>query len=186
MIMMTETEPSQPITLGTIEERAARYTGARGELEAQLNAMAEEMDAVKRKHLRALRRLSGVVAEREAELYNAIEVSPDLFIKPRTAIFHGVKVGFTKGIGRVAFDDADQVLKSIRRFRKEDASCFIRTKEEPNKDALKQLTTDELARLGCRLEGTGDEVVLKCVDGDIEKLVNKLVDKMVEAMVDGE
>jgi hypothetical protein len=186
MINMTEAEPRREITLGTIEERAARYTQARGELEAQITALAEEMDAIKRKHLRALRRLSSVVAEAEAELYNAIEVSPELFIKPRTAIFHGVKVGFTTGSGKVAFDDPDQVIKLIRKVFPDQAEVLIRSTEAPAKDALKLLDEADLRKVGCRLEDKGDLVVLKCVDGDIEKLVNKLIDKMVEAMTDGE
>lgn len=186
MIMMTEAEPRRETSLDTIEERAARYAHERAKLDEQLSAIAEDLDAVKRRHLRALRRQAGVVAEREAELYNAVEVSPELFAKPRTAIFHGVKVGFTTGTGRVAFDDPDQVVKLIRKVFPDQAEVLIRTKEEPAKDALKLLDEADLRKLACRLEGTGDLVVLKCVDGDIEKMVNKLIDKMVEAMVDGE
>jgi hypothetical protein len=186
MIAMTDAEPSRTITMAAIENRARLYAEARTALEAELNELAEELDAAKRKHLAALKRLAARVAEREAELHNAVEVSPELFQKPRTAIFHGVKVGFTTSPGKVEFDDSEQVLKLLRRvFGDEDAKPYIISKEEPSKAALKQLDVVTLAKVGCRIEGAGDVVVLKCVDGDIEKLVARLIDKMVDAMVDG-
>lgn len=48
-------------------------------------------------------------------------------------------------------------------------------KKKPAKDALKQLGVKDLARLGVTLIDAGDEIVIKPVDGEIDKLVNALL-----------
>ena len=88
--------------------------------------------------------------------------------------------------GSLQFDDEETVISLIKKYRKDDADTLIRKTEAVNKDALRTLTAVELAKLGCKIEGAGDVVVLKRVAGDVEKLINKLITKLVEAMVDGE
>jgi hypothetical protein len=92
-------------------------------------------------------------------------------------------VGFASSVGKIVFDDADTVVKLVERFRKDDAETLIRTEKEPNKDALRTLSPADLARLGCRIEGAGDVVVVKREAGEVEKLIKRLIEKLVEAMV---
>lgn len=50
---------------------------------------------------------------------------------------------------------------------------LIITEEKPSADALKNLDTRDLARVGVRIEGTGEFVVVKTADSAVNKLVAK-------------
>ena len=185
MIALTE-NLGTPATLGEIETQCRNYEGASADLEALITALEEDLDAVKKKHLSKIKKQAAIVARLEANLHSTIEGAPGLFTKPRTITAHGIKVGLTTSPGKMEFDDEATVVAMIKKFRKDDADLFIRKTEEVNKDALKTLDADELKRIGCRIEGAGDVVVLKRVAGEVEKLINKLMTRMVEAMVEGE
>jgi phage host-nuclease inhibitor protein Gam len=169
-----------------LDSQAGEFDSESSKLEQMIADLEADLETVKRKHLTLLKRQAGVVANREAALIAAIEAAPELFKKPRTLMMHGVKLGYTTSQGRVEFEDADQVVKLIRRYYADLLDEFVRTKEEPSKDALRRLTEPELAKICCRIEGAGDVVVLKRVAGDIEKLISRLIDKMVAAMVETE
>jgi arsenate reductase-like glutaredoxin family protein len=170
------------VTLAQIEPQCERYETESARLEQLIATLEAELEIVKQKHLRTIKRQAGVVAGCEAELQNLIEDAPHLFIRPRTITIHGVKVGYTASNGRVEFDDEESVIARIKKSRPEDAELLIRKTEEVNKEALRNLPADELLELGCQLAGAGDTVVLKRVAGEVEKLVNKLITKLVDAM----
>lgn len=172
------------VTLADIERLSAAFEDEGACLEEMIATLEADLEAVKQKHMRPIKRQAAAVAQREAELHSAVESAPELFKKPRTITVHGVKCGFTLSAGKLVWDDPDNVIALIRRYRKDDAELLIRTTEEPNKDALKSLPAGDLAKLGCRIEGAGDQVIVKRTAGDVEKLINKLVEKMVEAMVE--
>ena len=54
---------------------------------------------------------------------------------------------------------------------------LIISTEKPSADALRQLDTRDLARIGARLEGTDDQVMVKTSDTAIDKLVAKLLEE---------
>ncbi len=174
------------ITLGTIETSCRDYENSTAALEELISALETDLEEVKRKHLRGLKRQAAIVANIEADLRNQIERAPELFTKPRTLTIHGVKVGFTVSNGRVEWEDEDLVLKKIKKHFPDDTDVLIRTTEEPNKDAIRVLTPAGLEKIGCTIEGVGDVVLVKRVAGDIEKLIDKLKTKLVEAMVSEE
>lgn len=181
---MAETNNSQDIQ--NIESLCKQYDEESVVLEEMIASLESDLAEVKQKHLAPLKQQARVVARREAALHSAIEAAPELFQRPRTATLHGIKVGFTLSAGRLVFDDADTVVKLIKKHFSEDVDIYVRKYEEPNKDLLKSLSIEDLTRLGCRIEGVGDVVVLKRVAGDVEKLINKLIDRLVEAMVTAE
>lgn len=170
-------------TLASIEQLCARFDGEAATLEEAIANLEADLDAVKKKHLRIVKRQAAVVAGCEAELQSAVEAAPDLFEKPRSITLHGVKVGYNMSNGRLEYQDADSVVKLIKRYRGDDVELLIHTSEEPNKDALRKLPAVDLAKLGCSIAGAGDQVIVRRVAGDVEKLVKKLMEKMVEAMV---
>lgn len=169
-------------TFADLEKQTREYDGQCVTIEDLVAALEADLEAVKRKHLPALKRQAGVVANRQAELQASIESAPGLFVKPRTITINGIKVGYTASVGSITWDDDATVIALIRELRKKEAAILIDTTEKPSKSALKTLKPDELKELGCRIEGDGDVVVLSRVAGDVEKLVNKLVEKIVEAM----
>lgn len=172
-----------PPTLGELEQLAKKYEYECTEMETSIARLEADLDQVRQKHLAGLKRQAGIVARREADLHSAIEQAPGLFLKPRTLVLHGVKVGFTSSPGRIEFDDGEQVIKLVERHFPDRYDELVREKPEPNKDALRNLAADELKKIGCRIEGAGDQVILKRVAGDVERLVNKLIEKLVAAMV---
>lgn len=176
---------NKTITLADIERECQRYETQCSGLEEMIGALNADLEKVKRKHLANIKQRAGAIARTEAEITQMIEAAPALFTKPRTAVLHGVKVGFALSKGSLAFDDDDEasVVKLIRAKFKDRIDELLRTKEQVNKDAVKRLPAADLEKIGCRIDGAGDVVVLKRVDGEVEKLVDKMIAKLVEAMV---
>ena len=175
-----------PVTVSQIEENCRTYEAASAELDTLIASLESDLEEVKKKHIAKIKRQAGAVANLEAQLHSQVESAPDLFKKPRTMTVHGIKTGFATSQGKLEFDDEATVIKLIKKFHPKETDLYIRTTEEVNKDAVKTLDADALKRLGCKIEGAGDVVVLKRVAGEVEKLINKLINKLVEAMVDGE
>jgi len=171
-----------PATFADLEKQTREYELQCVTIEDLVAALESDLEAIKRKHLPALKRQAGVVANRQAELQASIESAPELFVKPRTLVINGCKIGYNHSVGSITWDDDAHVIALIRELRKKQAAILIDTTEKPSKSALKTLKPAELLELGCRIEGDGDQVVLSRVAGDVERLVNKLVEKIVEAM----
>jgi len=170
----------------TIERQVAAYDQENQNLELMIAELEHDLEAIKNKHLRGLKKQAGVVANLEAQLHSSIESAPALFNKPRTITIHGTKIGFVPSVGSVAWNDDDQVCTLIKRHFKARAAEFIKTEETPKKDALRSLSEADLAKVGCHIEGAGDHVLIKRVAGDVEKLINKLIDKLVSSMIEDE
>ena len=172
-----------PCNINQIETFAARYDTECAKLESMVGDLENDLEAAKQKHLRGLKRQASVVAARQAELHSAVEQSPALFVKPRTLTLHGTKLGFTSSEGKVAWNDDEKVVQLIEKQFPKRFDELVKTGFTPKKDALRELTAGELAKLGCRIEGAGDMVLVKRVAGDVERLINKLIEKLASAMV---
>ena len=90
--------------------------------------------------------------------------------------FHGVRIGFMKGKGKIEWDDGEQVVKLIKKHFPAQADALIATTEKPVKAALQQLAAADLKRLGITVEESGEVIFVKPVDGEIEKLVDALLE----------
>lgn len=160
----------------TIETEALTYANAMNALATEVNALQIAIDDAKRRRLPAIKRLVERAAHSKGRLYKAIAESRALFERPRTQVLHGVKVGYTKAKGKVEIDDEAAVIKRIRRLLPEDqAELLIRTEEHVHKPAVYDLSVDDLKRLGIEVTGSGDQVVIKLLDSDIEKIVDALL-----------
>lgn len=163
------------MSLDTIDAKARVYTEARERLAASVAALNDTITALKREHLPTIKRHLTRAFEHEQELRALVEANPHLFIKPKTVVLHGVKVGFEKGKGTLTFEDADQVVKLIKRKLPDQADVLIATKEAPVKKALAQLTVAQLKSIGCQVDEAGDRVIVRAVDSAVDKLVNALL-----------
>jgi hypothetical protein len=162
--------------LAEIEVLTKDYAAARSLLAERVTGLTEEIEALKKRRLPGIKAALASAAENQAQLRAAIEKAPaETFEKPRTHVFHGIKVGFRKGAGKVTFADAEQVLKLIRKHFADKADILIATTEKPNKEAISGLDVDELKKIGCAIEGTGDVVEIKPVDGEVDKIVTALL-----------
>lgn len=168
------------MTLTEIETLTRKYADAHEELSGLIGAMQEKIEQIQRANLPRVKELVARLAEREANLRAAIEGAPHLFSRPRTQIFHGVKVGFQKGRGLLEIPDPERTLQRIKAHL-DHPERFIRVRETPDKEALATLAVDELKKLGCTITDTGDQIVIRPVNGQVEKIVAALLREASEA-----
>lgn len=175
-----------PSALTELATLTAEYDSSCQMLEELVAALESDLSEVKARHLAALKRQATLVARREAGIRNLVAASPGLFEKPRTMTLNGVRVGFSVSQGKVEWDDEETVVAAIRRFLKDDVSVLLQEKASPRKDALRALPASDLARIGCRIVDSGDQVLVKRQSGDVEKLIDKLTEKLVARMVNAD
>lgn len=169
-------------TLQELEPLCAKYGTARGALAVLIGALEDEVRAVQRKYLARIKSLVGEAKAAREQLAEAIEESKDLFDKPRTRTLHGVKIGYAKGKGRIVWDDEAKVIERIRaQLPKDQVELLVRKTEAVHKPAVYDLVAADLKRLGIRIEGDGDEMVIKDATGDVDKLVEALLAEKEEA-----
>ncbi len=162
-------------TLIEIEKLAKELSEARQNLRGGMAQIEEEMAAIKRQFLPAIRRAVEKAAGWQQRLYNAISEAPELFIKPKTLILHGIRLGYMKSKGTIAWEDDDQVVKLIKKHFPDQAETLIQVTEKPLKTALAQLSVADLKKIGVTVSDTSDEVVIKPTDSEIDKLINALL-----------
>lgn len=162
-------------SLGDIEQLTKDFSRKREELSESVKKLEDEIQAAKRKRLPAIKVLVGSVMERMSLLKAALEESRELFVKPKTMIFHGVKIGFMKAKGKISWADDDQVVKLIKKHLPDQADVLIKTTEKPVKDALANLPASDLKRIGVTVEDTSDQAFIKSTDSEIDKFVDALL-----------
>ena len=158
-----------------IEQRAKAYSEARASVAAIVTDLHDGIEAIKRQHMGSLKRAINRMAEKHDQLKALIDGNPALFTKPRTVVFHGVKVGYQKAKGSITFTDPERVIKLIRKHFPEQFDVLVNTTEKPVKDALAQLTVDDLKKIGCSVVDAGDAIVIKPTDSEVDKLVDALL-----------
>ena len=160
-----------------IDVLARRYADARATVAARIDLYQDELRALQRKHVPAIKQAAGVAAQRQSELQAEIAQHPDLFVKPRTLVLHGIKVGFQKGKGSIVCDDQEQAVERIEKHFGELAPLYLIITKKPKASALIELDVATLKKLGLAVQDTGDAVVIKAADGDVEKLVAQLLEE---------
>jgi|SRR6185503_14444840 len=168
------------MTLIEIDSLTKSFASARSELSEVVGALNDEIDRAKRKRLADIKRLVARCADKHDALKAAIEGAPGLFEKPRTHVFHGIKVGFRKGSGSVQWEDDEQVARLIDKHFPEQVELLVKTSRKPVAKALLQLSVAELKKIGCTAEETGDVVVIKPTDSEVDKVVNALLKDATE------
>lgn len=180
MIAPAETQPRQATSLGEIETAVRKFAAARQELGDLVGELNEKIEALKRQRLTEIKRAVARAAERQSEVHNLVEGAPELFVKPRTFVLHGIKIGFQKGKGGIEFSDPDRVCELIRKHLPDQEEALIRTKESPNKEALGLLPVADLKRIGCNVAEADDQVVIKATDSEVDKIVTALLEHATE------
>lgn len=168
------------MSMQEIERRAKALADYREKLAGLVSSLNEGIEALQREQLPGIRRAVNAVAERQDQLRQVIEDHPELFVKPRTVMFHGVKLGYAKGKGSIEFDDAAAVVRAIKRLHPDQVDVLVAVKESPVKTALAQLSAQELRRLGVTVEDIGDVVVISFADSAVDKAVKALLKAAID------
>jgi len=160
-------------TLGEVEKLTKEFADAWDKMGDTLRDLDDKAQALNRQYLPGLKTQERILEEKRDKLSAALEASPELFKKPRSIVIHGIKVGLQKGKGELSWSKkaAAKIVELIKKHHLDRADVFIRTTEEPNKDTLKILPGADLMKLGVRVGGIDDEVVIKPVESQIEKLM---------------
>lgn len=161
--------------LREIEQLTKCYADAREILSERVRQLQEKLEFTKAQRLPGIKNALGAAAEAETSLRAAIGESNGAFERPRMHVFYGIKVGFQKGRGGIEWDDPDHVCRLVEKYFPDQVDTLLVVKVTPSKPALKNLPAGDLARLGVRVIETGDEIVVKPVDGEIDKLVTALL-----------
>lgn len=171
---------TESASLAQIEAETKRFADAHTEVSDIVSDLESQIQAVKRTFMTRLRNAVGRAAERQHSLFGLIESAPGLFVKPRTYIFHGIKVGMAKQKGKIEITDPDKTVDLIEKHFPEQAEVLIDTTKVPVKKAIEGLTVDQLKKIGCQVTDPDDAVVIKPTDGEIEKAVQALLKDATE------
>lgn len=170
------------LSITQLEVLCRDYARARGVLAERVTTLRAEVASVKRRRLPGIKTACAEAADLRDQLRIAIKFTPELFVKPRTFTLHGIKVGYQKGKGKLVWDDEEKVVKRILAMVPElDDDLFIETVQKPRKEALLTLDAATLKRLGCRIEGTDDQILVKSADSEVDKLVAQILEEGAKA-----
>ncbi|HEU4601548.1 MAG TPA: host-nuclease inhibitor Gam family protein [Steroidobacteraceae bacterium] len=174
------------MSLDTLEQLTKEHAADRALIAERVAALNEEMQAAQRRKLPGIKAAVSKAKDSHARLQAAIDSERDLFNKPRSRVFHGIRIGLQKAKGKLTFEDAAQVVKLIRKHFAEQFDVLVKTTEKPVKDALLQMPAADLKRIGCSVTDVGDVVLIKPTDSEIDKLVDALLAEKQEGTEDDE
>ena len=162
--------------IANIEQQAAEYAAARAALTDRVAILQAEVAALTRRELPGIRQAVAEAASHHDRLHRLIEVSPELFEKPRTQVFSGVRCGYMTGKARVEIPDEAETIRRIRDLLPAaQAELLIAVSERVDKRAVADLTTADLKRLRIRVEPGAEAIVIKPTDSAVDKAVAALL-----------
>jgi hypothetical protein len=165
-------------TLEIIKERAQEFADRRQILLNKVQMLQDEIEAVKRRYLPAIREAAETTAVAHEALYGEVKESPGLFEKPKTQILSGIRVGFKKEKGKIVIEDEERTLSLIRALLPStEAELLIKTEEKVLKGGLDQLPASTLKKLGVTISSDTDAVFIKPIGDDIDKFVGALLEE---------
>jgi len=166
---------SQQSELEKIERFATQYADAVDLVTQRVQALEAELADVNRQHLRGIKAAVRTVKTIESTLRSTIEANPGLFVKPRTQVLSGIRVGYSKAKGKLLINDDDKVIERIHKHLPDMEDALIKKTETVVKKALGNLTADQLKKLGVKIEDDDDKVVITITDSNVDKLVKALL-----------
>lgn len=180
------TQARTSLSLADIEGKAKNYRTSRDLLGDRVRQLTDQLDAAKRAAEPLIRLALQAAKAAESELSAAIADNVQLFKKPKTQIFHAVKVGIEKGKGKVEIADIEVTLRLIEKHLAPQAELLIKTKKTPIKSAIQGLTGAELKKIGVSVTEAGDQVVIRPVDSELDKMLDALLKTETTSVEDGE
>ena len=143
------------------------------EISGKLN---RDLESAKDKYMAEIKKAVREVADGRADIRNYVDDHRDLFAKSRSQTLHGIKVGLQKGRGVIECDNEVKALEWIDKNCDTDiADSLIKRYEKLNKPALNDVASADLRAMGVRIIDTGDKIIIKDVDGEVEKLIASML-----------
>lgn len=145
----------------------------------EIKADTEEL---RKKYLARIRRVMSQVTARHADLYREIAENKDLFQKPRTQVIEGIRVGLSRGKGRLEVPNEEQTIAAIEEHLPKQAKFLIRIEKSLIVSAAKKLPPETLDLIGAEIVGKEDTVVIEEVEAQINKILSSLIKFQVEEL----
>lgn len=161
--------------LTEIETLAGDYAASSRALAAQVQKFQDQVEKLKREFLEKIRPVAEKTAQDRAILSAAIQQNPELFVRPRTFVLHGIKLGLQKQKGELEIADEATTIRLIRKLFPHEEEVLIQVKESVIKSALNSLPAGDLKKIGVTIGHDTDAVLIKNTVGDVEKFVSKMI-----------
>lgn len=162
--------------MNCLESCAKELAVHRAQLAQAVAQADEELRRVKDTWCEPLKKYSAKVAELEDELLEMVEDCPDLFDKPQSQEFDGVRFGWRKGKGTIVLPKAGAALKKLigrirLKLKKAQRDAVLKVEVKVLKGPLARLDGDTLKKLGVKIEGADLAPFVSYPESDIEKSV---------------
>lgn len=173
-------------TLADIQKRAAALSAYRDKLSALFLTLQNGLDTVKNGALPEIKRVARQVAKEHNELVDEIKAHPELFEKPRSYVVDGIKFGLQSAQGSLEWEDDEKVCERIFALAAagdipaDQVDLLVTVSKKPVASAVRQLAPAIQRRIGVRLEGDGDQPLIKSVDSTIEKAVTSVINAAIK------
>ena len=155
-----------------LERLTQQYAGTQAELAELLASLEAELRRVKQAHLPKIKKAAERAGARKQAIVQYVSDHTEQFQSPRTRTIHGVKIGLQKGRGKLVFANRDFTIRAIERRHPDKVDVLLKTIHKPVLAGLQQLEAKELQALGVEIVQTGDQIVVRHVDSEVEKLVD--------------
>jgi hypothetical protein len=171
----TTTTTTATTTMEHLTERARVLAERREHLLELVAELKKAQDELETDNMPAIREAVNAATQAWLALEQQVRDHPHLFETPRTVKAHGISFGLEKGVGAVVLDDETRTVALVRKHFPEQFDELVETSHKPRKTALARLSAADLKRLGGRIEGTGDRVVIRVPKSATDKLVQALI-----------
>lgn len=158
-----------------LEKKTEQYAKTRETLLVHKRAYDAAVTRLQKTFLSKLRRSAAALKQHHDELETLIEANAAEFVKPKTQVVHGIKIGYQKQKGTIVIDDQDATLKRMEKVFGLDLDLYTRTKVSIDKKALEKCDGSTLKKLGVELQADTDKVVIRPIDDEIDKLITVLL-----------
>lgn len=155
-----------------LEGLTRSYAAAHDVLAQRMDRLEAEVGKVKRRYLRGIKSAAEAAAARKQALFDYVRDHLDEFERPKTRTLHGVKVGLVKGRKKLVCENKEFTIAAIKQRHPGLVGVLLKTTTRLLISGLKKLDAEQLVALGVVILDPGDRVVVRHVDGEVEKLVD--------------
>ncbi len=169
--------------LEQIEAAAYNLNRARALLSERVTLLQDELTAAQKTHLQDIKKCVALAAKLHAELFTLIQQNRAAFTKPKSRILHGIECGYRKLKGTIEIPNPEQTVKLIEREYADNPdllALLVIIDKHPSKKAIADLPVADAKKIGCSITPATDAIVLRPVDGEVEKTVKALLASAVE------
>ncbi len=166
------------MSLERIQTLAANLADAQSLLVATKLDLDAQVNAVMAKAMPTINKQVAAVKAADEALRDELFARPDLFEKPKTQTYHGIRVGYMKQKGKVVIADEERAVERLFENGHElEKSTFhyVKTSYSLIKSHVAELPGKFLKKIGVQIEADTDVPFIKNTATDVEKVIAGLL-----------